>query len=161
MRSARKLGLAGLAGFMAISGSFAVAQLPNQPEEQAAARFEDDEAARELCKAIIEALADLPLDAGTTDIEAAIVFAISQSPYLQRLDDIERRDRIINEALDCVAGQAQHTNLATAIANVRAAYSVGTGAIGGRSGSTGGGFSNFGPPLVGIGGGGANYTSAS
>jgi hypothetical protein len=116
----------------------------------------------------IEALANriwgevgaLPQTASTEDLEASVMFVLSQE---------DASGEVINSALSSVSASDQATpNLKQAIANIRLALlkkkklRVGTGAIGTGSGSVGSGGSGirfYSTPIVSVGGGSANYSS--
>ncbi|MDF0543239.1 hypothetical protein PX699_12855 [Sphingobium sp. H39-3-25] len=88
-------------------------------------------------------------DAPVEDIEASIVFILSQNAY---------DDPIVDAAFDqIVASPNVFANVKQAIENVRRKRRTrGTGALGGGDGSFSGiGFSG---PVIGGGGGGSNYT---
>jgi hypothetical protein len=97
-------------------------------------------------------LAALPTTATEADMEATIVFALSQGDY--SFD-------VMDAALNMITDPNSTTELKQAVANVRIAMlnkkKFGTAAINGGGGN-GGGFSSFSSPIVGIGGGSSNYT---
>ena len=142
----------------AVTSSLLAATPSQTPEEQG---FQKRDNVHELCELILKSVNALPADAGVTDIEAAIVYAISQAPMLQSGIDEAQRKRIIDGALSCALGDGSRRNLVLAIGNVRNSYGIGTGAV--QTGSSGGGNGGFGgsfsPPLVGIGGGSSNYST--
>ena len=85
------------------------------------------------------------------DVEAAVIFVMNQQEY---------GDAVVNAAFDqIVATPGTPDNVKQAIENVRrrlGRLARGTGALGGGDGSFSGvGFSG---PVIGVGGGGSNYT---
>jgi len=106
-----------------------------------------------LASAINIEVSKLPATASVEDIEAAIVFALSQGDYSAES---------IGGALDRVAAADVSDNEKQAIANVRLALfkkklNRGTGAIGNGGGDTFG-TSGFSAPIVSIGGGTSTYS---
>jgi hypothetical protein len=123
-------------------------------------RVGQNDGSRELCLLVVNAISALPARASVADLEAAIVFAISQAPMLQPQMAKRDRDRLVELALTCALGSGKGgPNLAAAIANVRSSYGIGTGAVGVSGSFNGGSASTFTLPLVGIGGGSTNYSS--
>lgn len=112
----------------------------------------DAKQATQICVSIKAALAKLPSQAAVEDIEAAIVFVLSQASYAPAT---------MAAGLSC-ASEGADGNARTAFANVRASYGrSGTGATRPSFGSSnGGGGVFFSPPVVGVGGGTTNYTSS-
>lgn len=108
-----------------------------------------------IANAIKRELAALPATATEADMEATIVFALSQGTY---------SSDVMGAALNMIAGPDASTELKQAIANVRIAMlnkkKFGTAALNGGGGGNGSGFSGFSSPIVGIGGGSSNYTSS-
>lgn len=110
----------------------------------------DAKAAQQLCLLMTASVAKLPRSASTQDIEAAIVFTISQK---------KAPPSVVTAALKCVRGTGQ--NFRVALANVGRGYNIGTASITDAGGSFGnGGGGNASTPVIGIGGGGggSNYT---
>lgn len=154
---ARQIGMV----VMAASTCAAVAQTAPPAPAPAATPAKDPKAEKvaELCRLITKSIATLPKNAGVTDLEAAIVFAISQDASLASEKKADR-DRIVDLALTCALGAKPSAALLAAARNVRASYGIGTGAIaaGGNWGPSAGGASAFFGPVIGVGGGSSNYT---
>lgn len=145
----------------AVGACAAVAQTAPPAPAPAAAPAKDPKAEKvaELCRLITKSIATLPKNAGVTDLEAAIVFAISQDESLASETKAER-DRIVDLALTCALGAKPSAALIAAARNVRASYGIGTGAIlsGSNFGPSAGSASAFFGPVIGVGGGSSNYT---
>lgn len=144
---------------LAIGTCSATAQSAPQDPPKPERKDPRAEIAADLCRLIVRSVARLPKNAGATDIEAAIVFAISQDPALVDKKKAER-DRIVELALGCALGDNPSGALLAAVNNVRASYGIGTGAVqnGGNWGSGTGGVTPFSGPIIGVGGGSSNYT---
>jgi hypothetical protein len=134
---------------MMAAGALLAAAWPAAAATQTPAAALDQKRVSELCTAMTLGVAKLPRTAGTQDVEAALVFAISQS---------KADPRTVEAALRCVRGSG--TAFQQALANVRQGYSIGTGAIASGGGGFGSGGFGFGStPVTGIGGGGGStYT---
>jgi hypothetical protein len=147
-------------GFAVCTGAIttAAAQDTSKPAHK---RVGQNDGSRELCSLVVNAISALPARASVADLEAAVVFAISQAPMLQPQMSKRDRDRLVELALTCALGSGKGgPNLAAAIANVRSSYGIGTGAVRVGGSFNGGAASSFTLPLVGIGGGSTNYSSA-
>lgn len=149
------------AGMLLLAAGAYSAIAQNAPQDPPKTERKDPqaEAAALLCREIIKSVAALPKNAGVTDIEAAILFAISQDAALAEKPKAER-DRIVELALTCALGDNPSAALRAAINNVRTSYGFGTGAVqnGGSFGPSSGGVSAFSGPIIGVGGGSSNYT---
>tara|TARA_R110000787_G_scaffold9028_27_gene31561 strand:- start:15971 stop:16471 length:501 start_codon:yes stop_codon:yes gene_type:complete len=155
-----RAGLLAAFAIVAVQQAAAMQESPSQPppSQEAIDTVDRDKAARTLCRAMIDSVRPLPTDAGTADLEAALIFVISQDAVVRAETDKTLLFQLIESALSCtVSGAASYKNLEQAAQNVLQSYRVGTGSIRTSNGAGAVGFS----PLLGVGGGGggANYSS--
>lgn len=138
---------------MLTSPAMATGQQAQPAATPAATTTEPDPAAvQRVVDAIKTAIAGLPATATAQDIEAAVMFAISQQ---------QQPAAVSLAALNFVAAQSGDAarKVKVALANARAAVSRGQAGTGGTAGVAGNAASLAAGPSVGGGGVGVNYTT--